>query len=149
MNNKYIKLGFAISAMSLYFAGCGDDVLVSEEASQFSTVNSLDAKDCSDSTEGSMAFVKSKATMYVCSDGEWVAMSDHEAVQYRCESKELKDKSGFAIICDGDTIGVVKNGKDGKDGSDGKNAEGHRCQAEQCFCSDPEGHRLQDEQCIR
>ena len=121
MNNKYIKLGFAISAMSLYFAGCGDDVLVSEEASQFSTVNSLDAKDCSDSTEGSMAFVKSKATMYVCSDGEWVAMSDHEAVQYRCESKELKDKSGFAIICDGDTIGVVKNGKDGKDGSDGKN----------------------------
>ncbi|WP_295071605.1 hypothetical protein [uncultured Fibrobacter sp.] len=121
MKNKYIKLGFAISAMSLYFAGCGDDVLVSEEASQFSTVNSLDAKDCSDSTEGSMAFVKSKATMYVCSDGEWVAMSDHEAVQYRCESKELKDKSGFAIICDGDTIGVVKNGKDGKDGSDGKN----------------------------
>ena len=121
MNNKYIKLGFAISAMSLYFAGCGDDVLVSEEASQFSTVNSLDAKDCSDSTEGSMAFVKSKATMYVCSDGEWVAMSDHEAVQYRCESKELKDKSGFAIVCDGDTIGVVKNGKDGKDGSDGKN----------------------------
>ena len=65
MNNKYIKLGFAISAMSLYFAGCGADVLVSEEASQFSTVNSLDAKDCSDSTEGSMAFVKSKATMYV------------------------------------------------------------------------------------
>ena len=123
MNNKYIKLGFAISAMSLYFAGCGDDVLVSEEASQFSTVNSLDAKDCSDSTEGSMAFVKSKATMYVCSDGEWVAMSDHEAVQYRCESKELKDKSGFAIICDGDTIGVVKNGKDGKDGSDGKDGK--------------------------
>lgn len=121
MKNKYIKLGFAISAMSLYFAGCGDDVLVSEEASQFSTVNSLDAKDCSDSTEGSMAFLKSKATMYVCSEGEWIAMKDEEAIQYRCESKELKDKSGFAIICDGDTIGVVKNGKDGKDGSDGKN----------------------------
>ena len=121
MNNKYIKLGFAISAMAFYFAGCGDDLLYSQDGNQFTTVTSLNDEDCSDSTEGSMAFVKSKATMYVCSDGEWVAMSDHEAVQYRCESKELKDKSGFAIICDGDTIGVVKNGKDGKDGSDGKN----------------------------
>ncbi len=108
--------------MALYFAGCGDDLLYSQDGNQFTTVTSLNDEDCSDSTEGSMAFVKSKATMYVCSEGEWVAMNDHEAIQYRCESKELKDKSGIAIICDGnDTIGVVYNGKNGSDGSSGAN----------------------------
>ena len=122
MKNKSIKLGLAISAMAFYFAGCGDDLLYSQDVNQFTTVTSLNDEDCSDSTEGSMAFVKSKATMYVCSEGEWVAMNDHEAIQYRCESKELKDKSGIAIICDGnDTIGVVYNGKDGSDGSSGAN----------------------------
>ncbi|WP_233138358.1 hypothetical protein [Fibrobacter sp. UWB2] len=128
MNKKTIKFGLAVSAMALYFAGCGDDLLYSQDVNQFTTVSSLNDDDCSEKTEGSMAFVKSKATMYVCSEGEWVAMNDHEAIQYRCESKELKDKSGIAIICDGnDTIGVVYNGKDGtngtngKDGADGKN----------------------------
>ena len=123
MNNKSVKLfGLAVSAMALYFAGCGDDLLYSQDVNQFTTVSSLKPEDCSDSTEGSMAFVKSKATMYVCSEGEWVAMNDHEAIQYRCESKELKDKSGIAIICDGnDTIGVVYNGKNGSDGSSGAN----------------------------
>ena len=42
-----------------------------------------------------------------------------------CTTKELKDKSGVKVICDGDSVGVVlygKNGKDGKDGADGKSA---------------------------
>ncbi len=124
MNKKTIKFGLAVSAMALYFAGCGDDLLYSQDVNQFTTVSSLNDDDCSEKTEGSMAFVKSKATMYVCSEGEWVAMNDHEAIQYRCESKELKDKSGFAIVCDGgDTIGVVHNGKDGADGKDGTNGK--------------------------
>ena len=122
MKKNTLKIALAASAMTLFFAGCGDDLLYSQDGNQFTTVTALNPDDCSDSTEGSMAFVKSKATMYVCSEGEWIAMNDHEAIQYRCESKELKDKSGIAIICDGsDTIGVVYNGKDGKDGSNGKN----------------------------
>ena len=124
MKNKKLKLGLAVSAMALYFAGCGDDVLYSQEGGQFSTVNSLGDEKCSDETEGSMVFLKSKSTMYVCSEGEWIAMNDHDAIQYRCESKELKDKSGFAIVCDGgDTIGVVHNGKDGADGKNGANGK--------------------------
>ena len=122
MKKNTLKIALAASAMTLFFAGCGDDLLYSQDGNQFTTVTALNPDDCSDSTEGSMAFVKSKATMYVCSEGEWIAMNDHEAIQYRCESKELKDKSGIAIICDGsDTIGVVYNGKDGKDGTNGKN----------------------------
>ena len=121
MNSRYLRLGIAAFAVSLGITACGDDVLVSEE--HFTTVNSLNDEDCNDQTEGSMAFVKSSTTMYVCSDGEWIAMSDEEAVKYRCSSKELADKSGFAIICDGDTIGVINNGRDGADGKDGVNGK--------------------------
>ncbi|WP_406538773.1 hypothetical protein [Fibrobacter sp.] len=121
MNSRYLRLGIAAFAVSLGITACGNDVLVSEE--HFTMVNSLNDEDCNDETEGSMAFVKSSTTMYVCSDGEWIAMSDEEAVKYRCSSKELADKSGFAIICDGDTIGVINNGRDGADGKDGVNGK--------------------------
>jgi len=122
MNKRSLKLGLVASAMALYFAGCSNDVLSSQDGG-FTTVNSLDSEKCDDESEGSMAFVKSTATMYVCTEGEWVAMNDDEAVKFRCESKELKDKSGFAIICDGDTIGVINNGKDGADGKNGTNGK--------------------------
>ena len=36
-----------------------------------------------------------------------------------CTVKALKDKSGFKVVCDGDSVGVLKNGTDGKDGKDG------------------------------
>ena len=36
-----------------------------------------------------------------------------------CYTKELKDKSGFKIICGEDSVGVLKNGIDGEDGKDG------------------------------
>ena len=120
MNKYTLKLAIAASAMALYFTGCGDDVLVSEDVNQtFSTVSAVNPDDCNDKTEGSMAFVKSTATMYVCTDGEWIALNEQDAIQYRCDSKQLKDKSGFAIVCDGDTLGIIKNGKDGIDGKDG------------------------------
>ena len=112
--------------MSLYLAGCGDDVLMTEDVGQsFTTVSALDPDDCSDKTEGSMAFVKSTATMYVCTDGDWIALSEEDAIRYRCGSRQLKDRSGFAIVCDGDTIGVFRDGEAGVDGKDGsKGAKG-------------------------
>ena len=37
-----------------------------------------------------------------------------------CTTEPLKDNSGVKIICGGDSVGVVLNGKDGKDGKDGE-----------------------------
>ena len=77
MKKNTLKLAVAASAMTMIFAGCGDDVLVSEEVAQsFTTVKSINPKDCNDKTEGSMAFVKDESTMYVCTDGEWIALND-------------------------------------------------------------------------
>lgn len=115
---KRLSTAAMCAAFTIFVTSCSNEETITND--NLSIVSSLDPEDCNDKTEGTMNFVKPKATMYICSEGEWIAMSDHEAIQYRCESKELKDKSGFAIICDGDTIGTVKNGKDGEDGADGK-----------------------------
>ena len=40
-----------------------------------------------------------------------------------CVVKALKDSSGFKVLCDGDSVGVLQNGTDGKDGKDGKNGK--------------------------
>ena len=40
-----------------------------------------------------------------------------------CTTEPLKDNSGVKIICGGDSVGVVLNGKDGKDGKDGENGK--------------------------
>ncbi|WP_297702399.1 FISUMP domain-containing protein [uncultured Fibrobacter sp.] len=69
---------------------------------------------------------------------ENVYQTEGAEVDFSCTTKPLKDSSGVKIICNGDSIGVVlngkdgekgakgdagKNGKDGKDGKDGKNGE--------------------------
>ena len=40
-----------------------------------------------------------------------------------CKTEPLDDESGLKIICGGDSVGVVLNGKDGKDGLDGSNGK--------------------------
>ncbi len=42
---------------------------------------------------------------------------------YSCTTKQLKDKSGLKIICNGDSIGVVLNGAAGKDGANGNDGK--------------------------
>ena len=105
MKFQYAKLGAlsTILAVSLSLFGCGDDVALGEEAvDTFSTIDTLTEK-CNEDTDGLMVFVKSDATMYVCSENKWVPMQSHN-----CYSEELEDKSGLVIYCNGDSIGVVK-----------------------------------------
>ena len=40
-----------------------------------------------------------------------------------CTVEPLADSSGFKMLCDGDSVGVVLNGKDGADGKDGDKGE--------------------------
>ena len=119
MNIKHLSTAALCAAFAICTISCSNEDPTSNEF--YSIVSTLDPDNCNDKTEGSLNFVKSEATMYACSEGEWVAMNDREAIQYRCTSKELEDKSGFAIICDGDTIGTIKNGINGTDGNDGSN----------------------------
>ena len=103
---------------------------------------------CTKDNEGEMAFVKGESSPRVCVDGKWFAttaskdtvlikdsvlvkdtlvlkdsvlVKDTVVVKQNssCTTKELADKSGVKIICGGDSVGVVLNGKNGADGKDG------------------------------
>lgn len=109
MKLKKVGLGIICGVSALTLLACGDDVMYIENGDSFTTVESLKDADCTKDNEGAMVFVKKEATMYACTDSEWVAISASESIDYRCSAKNLKDSSGYTIICDGDTIGVVKN----------------------------------------
>lgn len=40
-----------------------------------------------------------------------------------CSTESLPDSTGLVILCNGDSIGVIYNGKDGSDGKDGSNGK--------------------------
>ena len=73
---------------------------------------------CSAANEGELVWVKNEVTPRMCSGGKWYAVAEG-SVAATCTTEPLKDSSGVKILCGGDSIGVVYNGKDGKDGEQG------------------------------
>ena len=105
----------ALAAM--FIIACGD---TTEEVTQVihdgvTVVPSISKlPDCSDDNEGEQVFVTEESEMRICADGNWYGVVKSD---FSCTTKELKDKRGIKIICNGDSIGVVMNGSSGDDGS--------------------------------
>ncbi len=123
MKCKHIALVASSCALSFGLFACGDDVINVENKDVYTTVENIGDIDCTEENDGNMAFEKSSATMYVCSEGKWVTMSAQEAIQQRCSAETLKDSTGYKIICDGQTIATITNGKDGAAGTAGTAGE--------------------------
>ena len=60
--------------------------------------------------------------LYGCLD-EVTEASAPDVSELACKTEPLDDDSGLKIICGGDSVGVVLNGKDGKDGKDGEDGK--------------------------
>lgn len=124
---KKFQYGLLAVIGAMAFVACGDDITeVYDENTDFTSVKSVKDEKCTDDLEGKIVYSSENASMYACSDGEWIALAGEESQKISCEAKELKDKSGFSIYCNGDSIGFVKNGKnglDGEDGADGKDGK--------------------------
>jgi hypothetical protein len=73
---------------------------------------------CSATNEGELVWVRNEATPRMCSGGKWYAVAEG-SVTATCTTEPLSDGSGVKVLCGGDSIGVVLNGKDGKDGEQG------------------------------
>ena len=123
------KLLLLLSAfVAVFFAACGDES-TTEKNSQAAhevtvEVDSIgDLPKCGDDNDGERIFVNEDESLRICASGKWFAMAGSEGARsdsdFSCTTKELKDKSGIKIICNGDSIGVVLNGTDGKDGKKG------------------------------
>ena len=60
--------------------------------------------------------------LYGCLD-EVTEASAPDVSELACKTEPLDDDSGLKVICGGDSVGVVLNGKDGKDGKDGEDGK--------------------------
>lgn len=110
-STKYI---YALVALS-FLIGCGDDqeYNITEITKLGLDVVSKkkELPECDSDIEGKFVWVTSEERSYLCSDGSWLAYTeggvpnDHSI---ECSTKELKDGSGVQVVCNGDSIGVLR-----------------------------------------
>ena len=122
---KQLSFAFSLSALA-FFAACGDNVTDNAPVATQAYDGQEDFPDCDKDYEGMFATVKSKRELYICTANKWINLTTGQAVSDKgdsqkagCTSKELSDGSGVQVICDGDTVAVLKNGKTGSKGSTG------------------------------
>ena len=105
---------------ALLFAACESDVSEPSRSDSDSIDIVASVKDlpkCNDKNEGVQIVVKGETSVRVCVDGDWSEAEsskiDHDTVfvdkDVSCKTEELKDKSGYRIVCNGDSVGVVLN----------------------------------------
>ncbi len=120
----------SLAALVIFLVACGENTstekIVEVATGGTEIVESVkDLPKCTKNNEGEQALVKGESSIRVCVDGKWFATvaKDTSSADFSCTTKELKDKSGLKIICNGDSIGVVLNGAAGKDGTKGEQGE--------------------------
>lgn len=86
---------------------------VTQETSGLEVVSSADSLGkCTMEHSGEMKFASKENTVFVCADSAWQNVS--AAGKASCAAELLADSSGFKIVCGGDSVGVILNGKDGE-----------------------------------
>ncbi len=143
---------FSLSGLcsaGLFLAACGDDVTkvsnVTNEVTGIEVVASADSLGkCTAERSGEMMFAQKENAVYVCADSAWQNISvagkdgadgadgakgedgkngENGKDGSSCIVSFLSDSSGYKVVCNDDSVGVILNGKDGLDGSDGKDGE--------------------------
>ena len=151
----------------LMLTACGDDSTTNNfdnTAIESFTLKSL--PDCSSENQGMLAFVKNDSTLRVCYDAEWFVLNGKPGQKGNpgdpgeqgdpgkqgdpgqvgddgtgCTVTTLKDSTGLKLVCDGDSIGVIKHGKQGDPGNPGENgADCIPCTTEQL--ADNSGYKI-------
>ena len=122
MKIKIIKVLFLLVAALLW--ACGESTteqVVGERDAAVSTVAELPA--CEKSNEGEQVLVKGEKTVRVCAEGKWYSTIDDvlyvQGDAFICTAEKIADGMGMKILCNGDSVGVVYNGKNGADGKKG------------------------------
>lgn len=135
MKNQCHKISLCGFLATIFFSliACGDDITeleVVQQPSMFSAVaDSLPV--CDTVTTGQLYVISEK--MLLCNGKKWTELNGVSAENGSegtfCKTAAIKD--GLKVVCDGDSVGVIKNGaagESGKDGASGKN--GSYCIAE-------------------
>lgn len=157
----------AVAATIAVFSGCGDESTTNNIDN--TAVLAFDADslpECAKANEGELAFNKTDNTLRVCYDAEWFVLNGKPGQKGNpgdpgeqgdpgkpgaqgqvgddgtgCTVTTLKDSTGLKLVCDGDSIGVIKHGKQGDPGNPGENgADCIPCTTEQL--ADNSGYKI-------
>ena len=113
----------AIGSMAI-LAACGDDVTkenitqVLQDRTQV-VASVADLPECTQENQGEQVLVKNEASPRICVDGTWFATFEKVMDDFTCSAEALPDGSGYKILCNGDSIGIVLNGTNGVPGAQG------------------------------
>ena len=125
--SSWSKRSAAIGSMLAlaFFAACGDDVTNDSVVKAESFADKADLPSCSEKYEGMFATIPSKGDIYFCTQKKWQTVvsgksADAKVEEPTCSTVELADKSGFKVVCGGDSVAVVKNGAKGAQGEKGE-----------------------------
>ena len=117
--HSFISAILCVSFALFFLVACGEDAGCVNKTSMDVLASVEDLPECLADNEGERVAVQEESAIRVCVDGEWIPMMT-AAEELSCKTEELDDGSGVKIVCNGDSIGVVLNGKDGSDGKEGE-----------------------------
>lgn len=128
----------AVAGLAIFgLTACGDETTNNNYATvaiEDYTLKTLPK--CDSTMEGQVGFVTTTEELMYCMDGEWMNLNgadgdkgdkgkqgDKGNAGDDCTAKQLKDKSGYKIVCGEDSVGVVLNGEKGEKGDQGEAGE--------------------------
>jgi uncharacterized protein (TIGR02145 family) len=120
---KKLSLVSSLSSLVLLMA-CGDDVTNESVVKAESYESKADLPECGEKYEGKFATIPSKGEVYMCAEGKWNSLLSKAAIsedgEFACSTVELANKTGYKVVCGGDSVAVVKNGAKGEAGDKGE-----------------------------
>ncbi|MCQ2055091.1 MAG: hypothetical protein MJY82_07360 [Fibrobacter sp.] len=128
----------AVAGLAIFgLTACGDETTNNNYATvaiEDYTLKTLPK--CDSTMEGQIGFVTTTEELMYCMDGEWMNLNGADGDKGDkgkqgekgnagddCTAKQLKDKSGYKIVCGEDSVGVVLNGEKGDKGEQGEAGE--------------------------
>ena len=121
MNSMNLKKHLLLWVLLGLLCSCGDETtkVVESKTLDYESCESIDdLPDCSEENEGRMVWVAEESQLRICADEKWYAMVPKDSSVQKdpkwnlsCHTEMNKDSTGYSVICNGDSIGFVRNGK--------------------------------------
>lgn len=120
---------YAIPCAAL-LAACADEntTQIMEQTGLATIASGETLAECSEENSGEMVFVSDSSAVYYCDGSAWQTLNGKDGEDgsdgvagESCLAEAID--GGYKIVCGGDSVGVLLNGKNGENGKDGKDGE--------------------------
>lgn len=118
---------YAIPCAAL-LAACADEntTQITEQTGLATIASGESLAECSEENSGEMVFVSDSSAVYYCDGSSWQTLNGKDGKDgsngnsgESCLAEAID--GGYKIVCGGDSVGVLLNGKNGSDGENGEN----------------------------